>query len=42
MPAVLQPQQKFSVNFSGHAVQPSRDKAFFKSIEELRYQVYCE
>ena len=42
MPAVSQPQQKFSVNFSGHAVQPSRDKAFFKSIEELRYQVYCE
>ncbi|MBS0474930.1 MAG: PEP-CTERM/exosortase system-associated acyltransferase [Proteobacteria bacterium] len=42
MNAVLQPQQEFSVQFTGHAVQPDRDKAFFTSIEELRYQVYCE
>ena len=42
MNAVLQPQQEFSVQFSGHAVQPNRDQEFFRSIEELRYQVYCE
>ena len=42
MNAVLQPQQEFSVQFSGHAVQPNRDKAFFALIEQLRYQVYCE
>ncbi len=42
MNAVLQPQQEFSVQFSGQAVQPERDKALFSTIEELRYQVYCE
>jgi len=42
MNAVLHPQQEFSVQFSGRTVSPDRDTALFRSIEELRYQVYCE
>ncbi|WP_367065155.1 PEP-CTERM/exosortase system-associated acyltransferase [Oryzisolibacter sp. LB2S] len=42
MSAVLQPQQGFSVHFTGQAVSPQQDKALFRSIEQLRYQVYCE
>lgn len=42
MDAVIQPPQKFSVQFSGRAIHPSRDKASFTAIEELRYQVYCQ
>ncbi len=42
MNAVLQPQQEYSTQFSGKAVQPQRDQALFDAIEALRYQVYCE
>lgn len=42
MNIVMHPQQAFSVQFTGRAVSPEQDKALFRSIEELRYQVYCE
>jgi len=42
MSAVMHPQQDFSVYFTGRPVSPLQDKALFKSVEELRYQVYCE
>lgn len=42
MNAVMHPQQDFLVEFTGCAVSPKQDTALFRSIEELRYQVYCE
>lgn len=42
MNAVLQPQQEFAAQFSGREVLPHHDGSLFRSVEELRYQVYCE
>lgn len=42
MNAVLQPQQEFSVHFQGREVVPHLDGPMFRSVEELRFQVYCE
>lgn len=42
MNAVLTPQQYFSPQFWSREVLPQHDGPLFRSVEELRYQVYCE
>ncbi len=42
MNAVLHPHQEFSAHFSGREVLPHHDGPLFHSVQELRYQVYCE
>lgn len=41
MNAVLNPPQEFS-QFWGREVVPHHDGPLYRSVEELRYQVYCE
>ena len=42
MNADLHPHQEFSAHFSGREVLPHHDGPLFHSVQELRYQVYCE
>lgn len=42
MNAVSPPQKDFSANFFGCEVFPCNDEVLFRTVQELRYQVYCE